>query len=71
MLKIQLSMGSVGDGHDNAMDECFFATLKCERLNVVQKLKYHKETETAVFEDVEGFDNTHRIHRQLNHLLFV
>lgn len=67
-LKVQLSMGSVGDCYDNAMAESFFATLKCELLNIIQQFKCHKEAKNAVFEYIEGFYNTRRRHSQLNHL---
>lgn len=67
-LKVQISMGSVGDCYDNAMAESFFATLECELLNIVQPFKCHLEAEVAVFEYIEGFYNTRRRHSRLNHL---
>jgi putative transposase len=30
---LEHSMGSVGDAYDNAMAECFFATLECELID--------------------------------------
>ncbi len=47
------SMGSVGDVHDNAMCERFFATLECELLD---RRKFHTKTEAliAIFEFIEG-----------------
>ncbi|MGH9199055.1 MAG: IS3 family transposase, partial [Acidimicrobiia bacterium] len=61
---IRPSMGSVGDCYDNAMCESFFATLECELLDL-RRFRDHAEAQTAVFEFIEGWYNTHRRHSAL------
>ena len=63
---VQPSMGSVGDAYDNAMCESFFATLECELLDR-RRFRNHAEAEMAVFDFIEGFYNTHRIHSALDY----
>jgi len=63
---VKPSMGSVGDAYDNAMCESFFATLKCELVDRRRFLN-HSEAEMAVFDFIEGFYNTHRIHSALDY----
>ena len=63
---VKPSMGSVGDAYDNAMCESFFATLECELLDR-RRFKTHAEAEMAVFDFIEGFYNTHRIHSALDY----
>ncbi len=63
---VKPSMGSVGDAYDNAMCESFFATLECELLDR-RRFKSHAEAEMAVFDFIEGFYNTHRIHSALDY----
>jgi putative transposase len=63
---VQPSMGSVGDAYDNAMCESFFATLECELLDR-RRFKNHAEAEMAIFDFIEGFYNTHRIHSALDY----
>jgi putative transposase len=60
------SMGTVGDAYDNAMCESFFATLECELLDR-RRFKTHSEAEMAIFDFIEGFYNTHRIHSALDY----
>ncbi len=55
------SMGSVGDGSDNAMAASFFATLECERL-ARQTFRTHREARMARFEFIEGFYTRRRRH---------
>lgn len=63
---VKPSMGSVGDAYDNAMCESFFATLECELLDR-RRFKTHAEAEMAIFDFIEGFYNTHRIHSALDY----
>jgi len=63
---VKPSMGSVGDAYDNAMCESFFATLECELLDR-RRFKTRAEGEMAIFDFIEGFYNTHRIHSALDY----
>lgn len=65
-MNVKPSMGSVGDAYDNAMCESFFATLECELLDR-RYFRSHAEAEMAIFDFVEGFYNTHRIHSALDY----
>lgn len=60
------SMGSAGDAYDNAMCESFFATLECELLDR-RRFESHAEAEMAIFDFIEGFYNTRRIHSALDY----
>jgi putative transposase len=64
---IRCSMGSVGDGYDNAMAESFFATLQCELL-ARHTLRTYVEARTALFEYIEVFYNRQRQHSALGYL---
>jgi len=61
------SMGSRGDCFDNALAESFFATLECELL-AHQRFPTRNAARLALFEDIEGFYNTHRRHSALGYL---
>jgi putative transposase len=63
---VKPSMGSVGDAYDNAMCESFFATLECELLDR-RRFKTIAEAEMAIFDFIEGFYNTRRIHSALDY----
>ena len=63
---VKPSMGSVGDAYDNAMCESFFATLECELLDR-RRFESHAQAEMAIFDFIEGFYNTHRIHSALDY----
>jgi putative transposase len=63
---VKPSMGSVGDAYDNAMCESFFATLECELLDR-WRFKSQAEARLAVFDFIEGFYNTRRIHSALDY----
>ena len=63
---VRPSMGSVGDAYDNAMCESFFATLECELLDR-SSFANPSEAQTAVFEFIEGWYNTHRRHSALEY----
>jgi putative transposase len=62
---IRCSMGSVGDGDDNAMAESFFATLEGELL-ARQTFRTRVEARTALFEYVEVFYHRPRRHSALD-----
>jgi putative transposase len=65
-LGVRPSMGSVGDCYDNAMAESFSATLECELLERT-RFSTLNEARLAVFEFIEGFYNTRRLHSALGH----
>ena len=56
---VRPSMGSVGDGFDNAMAEIFFAPLECELIDH-HRFRNHDEARSAVFWFIEGWYNPHR-----------
>ena len=58
------SMSRTGDYHDNAMTESLWTTLKKE---LVQDRRFsaHEEARTAVFEWIEGWYQSTRIHGSL------
>jgi putative transposase len=64
---VQPSMGTVGDCFDNAMCESFFATLECELL-ARHRFQTRDEAQTAVFEFIEGWYNTSRLHSSIGYL---
>jgi putative transposase len=61
---IRPSMGSVGDCFDNALCESFFATLECELLDR-ETFQTIRAARLAVFDFIEGWYNTHRLHSSL------
>ncbi|MDP9476428.1 MAG: integrase core domain-containing protein, partial [Actinomycetota bacterium] len=61
------SMGSRGDCFDNALAESFFATLECELL-ARQRFPTRNAARLALFDDIEGFYNTHRRHSALGYV---
>jgi putative transposase len=63
---VKPSMGSVDDAYDNAMCESFFATLECELLDR-RRFKSQVEARLAIFDFIEGFYNTRRIHSGLDY----
>jgi len=63
---VKPSMGSVGDAYDNAMCESFFATLECELLDR-RRFRSQTEARLAIFDFIEGFYNTRRIHSALDY----
>lgn len=65
--EIRPSIGSVGDCHDNALCESFFATLECELLDRVT-FRTPAGGRTAVFEYIEGSYNPRRRHSALGYL---
>lgn len=65
--KIIPSIGSVGDGYDNAVTESFFASLECEFL-ARQRFDTSDEARLAVFAYIAAFYNTRRRHSALDYL---
>jgi putative transposase len=63
---VRPSMGSVGDCHDHAMCESFFATLECELL-ARRRFRTQPEARMAVFEFLEGWYNPRRRHSALGY----
>jgi putative transposase len=63
---VRPSMGSVGDAHENALCESFFATLECELLDR-HRFRSKQEAGRAVFEFIEGWHNPHRRHSSLGY----
>ena len=66
-LNVTVSMGSVADCYDNAMAESFFATLEVELLRLSGPFANPTEADTHVFEFLEGFYNTRRLHSRLGY----
>jgi putative transposase len=64
--KVPPSMGAVGDAHDNAMGESFFATLECELLTR-RKFQTKAEARMAIFSFIEGWYNPARRHSALGY----
>jgi len=58
-------MGSVGDAHDNALCESFFATLECELLDR-ECFRTQADARLAVFDFIEGWYNPRRRHSALD-----
>jgi putative transposase len=58
------SMGTVGDALDNAVAECFFATLECELLDR-HAWPTKAGLRTAIFDFIEVFYNRQRRHSTL------
>lgn len=63
---VRPSMGSVGDAYDNAMCESFFATLECELLDQ-HAFVDPNHARTHVFEFIEGWYNSRRLHSALGY----
>ena len=63
---VRPSMGSVGDAHDNAMCESFFATLECELLDR-HRFASQVEARMACFSFIEGWYNPVRLHSALGY----
>jgi len=64
---VEISMGSVGDCFDNAMAESFFATLECELIDR-SIFRTREEARLEVFDFIEGFYNTNRIHSSIGYV---
>ena len=60
------SMGRVGSALDNAISESFVATLKSELVSRV-RFPSRQAAKTAIFEYLEAFYNTRRLHSSLGY----
>jgi transposase InsO family protein len=60
-------MGSRGDALDNAMCESFFASLETELLDRVA-FATRERARMGLFDWIEGFYNSHRLHSALGYL---
>ncbi len=63
-LGLQSSMSAKGYCYDNAHMESFFGSLKCECPSLAKSLS-PQAVKMALFDYIEGFYNTHRIHTAL------
>lgn len=63
---ITVSMSRRGNCWDNAVAESFFATLKAELINR-RRWKTRLELRTALFEYIDGFYNTRRLHSSIGY----
>ncbi len=63
-LGLESSMSAKGYCYDNAHMESFFGSLKCECQELAKSLS-PQEIKLALFDYIEGFYNTHRIHTSL------
>jgi putative transposase len=63
-----LSMSRLGDPYDNAVMESFYKTLKRELMPETRKFTNEKEARNAVFEYIEMFYNTKRMHSALGYM---
>lgn len=59
------SMGTIGDGYDNAMIESFWGTMQVELLNR-KKWRTRLELANAIFEYIQAYYNRSRGHSALN-----
>ena len=64
---VRLSLGSTGCAYDNAVAESFFATIKRE-LITTRTWRSVTELRRAVFNYIEGWYNTRRLHSSLSYL---
>ena len=67
MAGVQISMGSKGDAYDNAVAESFFASLAKDLLRR-RSFTTRQDARTAVFDYIETFYNTIRLHSTLGYL---
>jgi putative transposase len=63
---IRPSTGTAGDCYDNSMAESFFATLECELLDPTS-FDNPGEAALAIFQFIEGWYNTRRLHSALDY----
>jgi putative transposase len=64
---ITASMGRTGSALDNAMAESFVSTLKAELLVSNMEFPTKQAAKTAIFEYLETFYNTRRLHSSLGY----
>ena len=65
--RIAVSMSRAGDCYDNAMAESFFATIKRELIDT-RPWPTRAGLRTAIFDYIEGWYNTRRLHSSLGYL---
>jgi putative transposase len=66
--KILISMSGGGNCYDNAAMESFFHTLKTECVYLKKVYMTRKEAERDIFDYIETFYNSRRLHSTLNYL---
>jgi transposase InsO family protein len=66
-LDVRLSVGRKGQCWDNAVAESFFATIKAELIDR-QGWPTRTAAHKAIFEYIEGWYNTRRLHSSLGYL---
>jgi putative transposase len=64
---VRLSVGRRGQCWDNAVAESFFATIKAELIDR-HRWPTRNAVHTAIFEYIEGWYNTRRLHSSLGYL---
>lgn len=62
------SMSRLGDPYDNAVIESFYKTLKRELMPETRRFSSEKEARNAIFEYIEMFYNTKRMHSTLGYM---
>jgi transposase InsO family protein len=65
--RVNLSVGRTGVCWDNAVAESFFATIKRELIDT-QTWTTRRQLRAAVFDWIEGWYNTRRLHSSLGYL---
>jgi len=63
-----LSMSRLGDPYDNAVMESFYKTLKRELMPETRMFTSEKDARNAIFEYIEMFYNTKRMHSALGYM---
>ncbi len=62
-----MSMSRLGDPYDNAVMESFYKTLKTE-LMAGERFTNMRQAQNAIFESIEMFYNTKRMHSSLGYM---
>jgi transposase InsO family protein len=65
---VVLSVGRKGECWDNAVAESFFATIKRELIDTPAPGRHTAGLRTAIFDYIEGWYNTRRLHSSLGYL---
>lgn len=66
--QLQISMSATGNCYDNAAMESFWSTLKTESFPDSGVFETKEAAKQAIFEYIEGYYHTKRIHSSLNYL---
>lgn len=64
---LKISMGKTGCCYDNASIESFWSTLKTECFPANNVFETKREAKAAIFEYIEAYYNTQRLHSTLNY----